>query len=165
MWGGVKTSEWSSRRSLEFCNTNHFLVRGQWSKQWRVVETDALNRPPLTKDASATVVGDIVYIFGGRTIPNEVQSNQPTSNLTTDVNCDTTYVYSNYLYACKLSKDIKPTWKKLDVKDGFFLPNAVANCSMVGYEEKLYIFGGYGNGYPGISRWEYYTLLSLYISF
>ena len=157
VWGGYASgpsdSQWDEGRH-RYWRTDWFMVLDPVTGVWKPQKTNPENCPPLTSGATAAVIGDIIYIFCGHAIhfpadyvvPN-IDRNKlegPHPLLTIIEVEDVTEANSNEAYACDLSVRPYPTWKRLNLTCQGIPALPCDKLSSFVYEDKIYIFGGYG---------------------
>ena len=159
VWGGYASgpddSQWDEGRH-RYWRTDWFMVLDPVTGIWKAQKTDPENCPPLTSGAAAAVVGDIFYVFCGHAIHfpedyvlptiNQHKHEGPHPLLTAIETMDTTVTEANTneAYACDLSARPYPTWRRLNSSSLGMPPLACDKLSCFVYENKIYLFGGYG---------------------
>lgn len=121
MWGGHTSSPTEILSPI--ANTVHIFDPEE--EKWQSLMTDG-KQPSTLYYGTCTSVGGSMYIYGGQ----EEFSNSD--------------IFTNSLYKLDLDATKTPnqtTWTHID-QDG---PMKSAGCGMVSYENKLVLFGGYGN--------------------
>ena len=161
VWGGYASgpddSQWDEGRH-RYWRTDWFMVLDPVTGIWKAQKTDPENCPPLTSGATATVIGDIFYVFGGHAIhfpenyavPEIDESKSEGSHpLLTAVELDelgptVIEANTNEAYACDLSLRPYPTWRKLNPETSGMPILPCDKLSNFVYDDKIYLFGGYG---------------------
>ena len=157
VWGGYETGRPNEQFPYgrhRYWRTDWFMILDPVTGIWRPQKTNPENCPPLTSGATGAVIGDVIYIFCGHTIhlehhefpevdPHKHEGPHP---LLIEIMMHDNIIEanSNELYACDLTTRPYPTWKRLNLTCKGMPPLLCDKLSNFVYEDKIYLFGGYG---------------------
>lgn len=159
VWGGYETglpTEQSPYGRHRYWRTDWFMVLDPIAGIWKPQKTNPENCPPLTSGATGAVIDDVLYIFCGHTIrferyefplvnPDKQEGSHPLLiEIFPDMHQDLIEENSNELYACDLTARPYPTWKRLNLTCLGLPPLSCDKLSNFVYNDKIYLFGGYG---------------------
>ena len=159
VWGGYETglpTEESPHGRHRYWRTDWLMALDPVAGIWKPQKTNPENCPPLTSGATGAVIGDILYIFCGHTInfeqieipqvdPNKHEGSHPLLiDIVPEMYHDLQEANSNELYACDLTARPYPTWERLNLTCHGLPPLPCDKLSNFVFNEKVYLFGGYG---------------------